>query len=227
MLWIILIVAVLGLIFGPGYWVKRTMKKYHQPEQRYEGSGADLARTLLDEQGLTAIAIEQVGQGDHYDPVEKVIRLSPENYSGRSLTAVTVAAHEVGHAIQHAEGYAPLVMRTRMIGTALGAQRLGAMILLASPLIAILTRTPSITGLMLLGGFLSLASTTLVHMVTLPTEFDASFKRALPLLEKGNYLHTVDLPHARKILKAAALTYVAASLMSLLNIARWWAIIRR
>ena len=75
--------------------------------------------------------------------------------------------------------------------------------------------------------FLSLASATLVHLVTLPTEFNASFRRALPILEQGNYLYQTDLPHARRLLKAAALTYVAASLMSLLNIARWWALIRR
>ena len=80
---------------------------------------------------------------------------------------------------------------------------------------------------MLLGGFLSLGSATLVHLVTLPMELDASFKRALPLLEQGEYLHKADLPHARRLLKAAALTYVSASLMSLLNIARWWALVRR
>jgi len=80
---------------------------------------------------------------------------------------------------------------------------------------------------MVLGGLLSLGTTTLVHLMTLPTELDASFKRALPLLERGNVLKPVDLPHARRLLKAAALTYLSASLASLLNIARWWALLRR
>ena len=208
-------------------WVKRTMKKYDQPKDRYEGTGADLARKLLEEQGLSSVRIEETKLGDHYDPVEKVVRLMPERFNGHSLTAVTVAAHEVGHAIQDAQGYRPLVLRTRMVTQAMAAQKLGAVILFASPVIGMITRVPTITGLMLVGGFLSIASATLVHLITLPTEYDASFRRALPILEEGGYLHPVDLPHARRLLKAAALTYVAASMMSLLNIARWWAILRR
>jgi Zn-dependent membrane protease YugP len=106
-------------------------------------------------------------------------------------------------------------------------QRLGAGILMAAPLIGILTRAPMVSLLMILGGFMSLGATTLVHMVTLPTELDASFNRALPMLEKGGILKPVDMPHARRLLKAAALTYLSASLASLLNIARWWALLRR
>jgi Zn-dependent membrane protease YugP len=227
MAWIIFILILLSLVFLPGLWVKKTMKKYSQPGDRYDGSGADLARELLDHHGLGSVRVEETDQGDHYDPAERVVRLTPDKLNGHSLTAVTVAAHEVGHAIQHAEAYAPLMLRTRLVVVAMSAQKLGAFILLASPMIALLTRVPAITGLMLLGGFMSLASATLVHLVTLPTEFDASFRRAMPILENGNYLHPVDLPHARRLLKAAALTYVAASLMSLLNIARWWAILRR
>jgi Zn-dependent membrane protease YugP len=107
------------------------------------------------------------------------------------------------------------------------AERLGAGLLMASPLIAIATRAPSVTLLVMAGGLLSLGTTTLIHLVTLPTEFDASFGRALPILKAGDYLHDSDYPHARRLLRAAALTYVSASLMSLLNIARWWAILRR
>ena len=100
------------------------------------------------------------------------------------------------------------------------------MVLIGAPVVGMLTRAPSIAGLMLLGGFLSLGSATLVHLVTLPTELDASFRRALPMLKDADVLYEVDLPHARKILKAAAMTYVSASLMSLLNIARWWTLLR-
>lgn len=225
--WLIFVLIILTVLFFPGMWVKRTMKKYDLPKDRYEGTGADLARKLLEEQGLSSVRIEETEIGDHYDPVEKVVRLMPERFNGHSLTAVTVAAHEVGHAIQDAQGYRPLVLRTRMVAQAMAAQKLGAIILFASPVIGMITRVPTITGFMLVGGFLSLASATLVHLITLPTEYDASFRRALPILEEGGYLHPVDLPHARRLLKAAALTYVGASMMSLLNIARWWAILRR
>ena len=106
-------------------------------------------------------------------------------------------------------------------------ERLGAGILMAAPLLGVLTRAPSLSLLMILGGLMSLGTSTLVHLVTLPTELDASFKRALPLLEQGGILKPTDLPHARRLLKAAALTYLSASLASLLNIARWWALLRR
>jgi len=107
------------------------------------------------------------------------------------------------------------------------AEKLGAGILMAAPLIGLITRAPLVSLLMIVGGLMSLGATTLVHIITLPTEFDASFNRALPMLEKDGILKPVDLPHARRLLKAAALTYLAASLASLLNIARWWTLLRR
>jgi Zn-dependent membrane protease YugP len=94
-------------------------------------------------------------------------------------------------------------------------------------LLGVLTRLPLLSVLMVAGGLLSLGTTSLIHLLTLPTELDASFARAMPMLKKGNILKPVDLPHARRLLKAAALTYLAASLASLLNIARWWALVRR
>ncbi|NNE04139.1 MAG: zinc metallopeptidase [Xanthomonadales bacterium] len=224
--WLILILIILAVVFGPGLWVQRVMKRYSRPKDRYSGSGGELARELLDRQGLTTVKVELTEKGDHYDPSEKVVRLSKDNLDGRSLTAITVAAHEVGHAVQDARGYQPLKARTRLVGVAQQAQRFGAMVLIGAPLIGLLTRAPSIAGLMLLGGFLSLGSATLVHLVTLPTELDASFRRALPMLRDADILYDVDVPHAQRILRAAAMTYVSASLMSLLNIARWWALLR-
>ncbi len=225
--WVLLSIMIVAAIFGPGLWVQRVMARYSQPGDRYQGTGGELARHLLNRFDLNEVRVEETDKGDHYDPHEKVVRLTADKFHGRSLTAVTVAAHEVGHALQDAQGYGPLKARTRLVGLAQRAERFGAGILIAAPVIGILTRAPLVTGLMLLGGFLSLGSATLVHLVTLPTELDASFNRALPLLEQGEYLHEADLPHARRLLKAAALTYVSASLMSLLNIARWWALVRR
>jgi uncharacterized protein len=221
------VVVVIALIFGPGLWVRRVMSRYSSPEDRYDGTGGELARHLLDNNDLQHIKVEETAKGDHYDPLEKVVRLTPEKLNGRSLTAVTVAAHEVGHALQDAVGFAPLRIRTQLIMLTRPVERLGAGILMAAPLIGILARAPLVSLLMILGGFMSLGITTLVHLLTLPTELDASFKRALPLLERGGVLKPVDLPHARRLLKAAALTYLSASLASLLNIARWWALLRR
>jgi Zn-dependent membrane protease YugP len=220
-------IFIFALVFGPGWWVRNVMSRYASPEDRYDGTGGELARYLLDSKNLQNVKVEETPKGDHYDPAEKVIRLTPENLNGRSLTAVTVAAHEVGHAIQDAVGFAPLKIRTQLILLTRPVERLGAGILMAAPLIGLLTRAPLVSLLMVLGGFMSLGATSLVHMVTLPTELDASFKRALPLLENGNILKPVDLPHARRLLTAAALTYLAASLASLLNIARWWTLLRR
>ena len=203
------------------------MSRYSKPVDRYEGTGGELARYLLDGFDLKDVKVEETPKGDHYDPLEKVVRLTPGNLNGRSLTAVTVAAHEVGHALQDASGYAPLKIRSQLVTLTQPVQKLGAGILIAAPFIGMLTRAPLVSLLMILGGFLSLGATTLVHLVTLPTELDASFKRALPMLEKGGILKEVDLPHARRLLTAAALTYLSASLASLLNIARWWALLRR
>jgi len=220
-------VLILLLIFGPGWWVRNVMSRYSSPADRYEGTGGELARYLLDRLDLKHVKVEETAEGDHYDPQEKAVRLTNDKLNGRSLTAVTVAAHEVGHALQDKDGFAPLKLRSRLVTMTRPVQRLGAGILMAAPFIGMLTRAPSISLLMIAGGMMSLGASTVVHLVTLPTEWDASFRRALPMLEHGEILHPVDLPHARRLLTAAALTYVAASLASLLNIARWWALLRR
>ena len=221
------LIFVFALVFGPGWWVRNVMSRYSSPEDRYDGTGGELARHLLDSLDLQNVKVEESPAGDHYDPRDKVVRLSPANLKGRSLTAVTVAAHEVGHALQDASGYAPLKIRGQLVMLTQPVQRLGAGILMASPFVGMLTRAPLVSLLMILGGLMSLGTTTLVHLITLPTEMDASFNRALPMLEKRGILKPGDLPHARRLLRAAALTYLSASLASLLNIARWWALLRR
>ena len=224
---VVVILLVLGLVFLPGIWVRRVLEQYSQPEDRYSGSGAELARHLLDHNGLQSVKVESTEDGDHYDPIEKAVRLTPDKFAGHSLTAITVAAHEVGHAIQDQQAYAPLRLRTHLVRVAGPIQRVGAGVLMISPLIGVITRVPQLGILMFAAGFFTLATSTMVHFATLPTEFDASFGRALPMLDRYNVLKKVDRPHARRLLTAAALTYVSASLMSLLNIARWWAILRR
>jgi Zn-dependent membrane protease YugP len=223
----IFVLIVLGIVFLPGVWVQHVLDKYSKPADRYGGTGAELARHLLDLHGLKAIAVEETNAGDHYDPVEKAVRLTPDKFNGRSLTAITVAAHEVGHALQDHQAYKPLRYRTHLVRVTQKFEKLGAGILMVSPFIGAITRVPGLSILTFLGGLMTLGTSVLVHMVTLPTEFDASFNRALPLLDKHKILIPSDRRHARRLLKAAAFTYVSASLMSLLNIARWFAILRR
>jgi uncharacterized protein len=218
---ILLLALIAAVIFLPQWWVKRVLAKYRQPDDRYQGTGGELARHLLDRLGLESVGVEATDPGaDHYDPEARMVRLSPEHHDGASLTAVTVAAHEVGHAIQHADGYKPLMWRTQMVKTVQRFQRIGVVLIALAPLAMVLLRLPRAGLVMLLLAIAALASGIVVHLMTLPTELDASFRRALPLLEKGDYLKPEDRPHARRILRAAAFTYVAASLMSLVNF--WW-----
>lgn len=224
---LVLGLIIIAIIFGPGIWVQRVLARYSEPADRYAGTGAQLARHLLNDNGLEHIRVERTKEGDHYDPNDKAVRLTADKFDGRSLTAITVAAHEVGHALQDRDAYGPLRLRTHLVKAMRHVEKLGAGILMVSPFIGALTRVPMIGAFMFLGGLLTLGSSTVIHLITLPTEFDASFNRALPILEKNRILKDADQRHARRILKAAAYTYVSASLMSLLNVARWWAILRR
>ncbi|PSJ17840.1 zinc metallopeptidase [Nitrosomonas supralitoralis] len=227
MLYLVFIVAITIFILGPSYWVKHTLTKYSYPEDRYPGTGAELARILLDWAKLQAVKVEVTEQGDHYDPIAKAVRLTPEKFNGKSLTAITVAAHEVGHAIQDRDGYFPLKLRTRLVKIAAPIEKFGAAILMIAPFITVITRAPLTGALFFAGGLLTLGTATIIHLVTLPMELHASFARAMPMLQQGKYLIHGDEIHARRILRAAAWTYVSASLMTLLNIGRWWAILRR
>lgn len=219
---LILILAIFGaVIFLPQWWVKRVLERYRTPRDRYQSSGAELARELLGRLGLEAVKVERGEPGqDHYDPDARAVRLSPEHYDFGSLTAVTVAAHEVGHAVQHADGYQPLIWRTRLVKSLQKFQRLGVILIALMPVAILALRLPAAGLTLLVIGLASLASGIIVHLMTLPTELDASFRRALPLLVKGGYLRKEDRWHARRILTAAALTYVAASLMGMVNF--WW-----
>jgi hypothetical protein len=223
----ILIVALLALTLVPSLWVQSVMRRYSQPANRYPRTGGQTARHLLDALGLRNVTAEITDRGDHYDPLAKAVRLTAGNFNGRSLTAVTVAAHEVGHALQDARGFAPLRMRTHLVRWVAPIERVGAAMLMLAPLAGILTRSPRLGLIGLAGGVLTLAAGVVVHFLTLPTELDASFMRALPLLKQHGVIRPEDMPRARRLLTAAAFTYVAVALQSLLNIARWWAILRR
>ncbi len=226
---ILLAVVLIAVIAIPGIWVKRTLHKYSEPADRYrdKGSGAELARHLLDEFGLQNVAVEVTPAGDHYDPEARAVRLMEDKFHGHSLTAITVAAHEVGHALQDARDERLFRSRQRLAKVAARGQQAGSLILLAAPVAMLLSRSPGLGLVFLSVAIGSMMIGTIVHLLTLPVELDASFNKALPMLEDGHYLHDGDVHHAQRILKAAALTYVATSLASLLNLGRWLAVLRR
>jgi uncharacterized protein len=221
---IIGIFALIGLIFAPQLWINWTLRKHATERPDMPGTGGELARHLLDEAGLQTVAIETVAAGDHYSPDDHAVRLTEANFNGKSITAIAVAAHEVAHAIQHRDGFGPLMWRQRIVKKIATVERLGSIVLLAAPVIYAITRNPAILALELAVAVGIFASTILIHIVTLPTEFDASFRKALPAL--STYVPADEMPGARSVLRAAAFTYVAGALVSLLNAARWFRILR-
>lgn len=223
---IVLIVSLLILaLYGPHLWARHVLDRYNRVEY-FSGNGIDLARLILDRMDLENVSVEEIPMGDHYDPEKKVIRLSGQTCGRKTLTAVVVAAHEVGHALQDHYHYGPLMARTRMVRAAAKAEKIGAVLMMAVPVIAILFRVPSMGMLLFLGGLVTLGFPLIVHLVTLPTEFDASFNRAMPILSSAKLIPAEDIPAARTILLACALTYVTSALAGFLNIWRWFRILR-
>jgi Zn-dependent membrane protease YugP len=224
---IILGTLLLGLLFGPQLWARWIIKRHSRERKEYPGNGGQFARHLLNKCGLHEVKIEASDQGDHYDPTSRTVRLTPDKLAGKSLTAITVAAHEVGHAIQHHQAYSPLLWRSRLVTIAQRAEKTGAGVMFVLPVVAAITRSPTAGVAMFAVGLLSMAVSTFVHLVTLPVEWDASFGRAMPLLKEGNFVSGRDERSARRILQACALTYLAASLASLFNVWRWLRLWRR
>jgi uncharacterized protein len=219
------LVAFAALIFGPQFWINWTMRKHGAERPDMPGTGGELARHLLDDAGLENVKVEVApDRGDHYSPSDKAVRLSQSNYNGKSITAIAVAAHEVAHAIQDRDGYTPLRLRQRLVAKTIMVERIGSLVLMATPLVFALVRSPVVLVLELAAALGILASTIVIHLVTLPTEFDASFKKALPVLER--YVPAEEMAGARSVLRAAAFTYVAGALVSLLNVMRWLRILR-
>jgi Zn-dependent membrane protease YugP len=223
---IIAAIVIIFLIVAPTLWVQATLARHNGERSDFPGSGGELARHLLDELALGNVRVEETNLGDHYDPAASAVRLGTKHFHGRSLTAVVIAAHEVGHAMQDATAYAPLKARTRLAKTAMVVETVGSLIMIAAPVLLVLVRHPAGALIPFVAGLAVLSMSVVVHLTTLPVEFDASFGRALPVLQAGGYIPDKDIPAARSILRAAAFTYVAASLMSLINIARWLRILR-
>lgn len=191
--------------------VRSAFKKYSSIGSMSGISGAETARRILRENDIYDVAVEEVGGSlsDHYDPSDKVVRLSSENFHGHHLAGLAVAAHEVGHALQHAQGYYPLNLRHAILPVANLGSQLGMPLIMAGMIFGVL-------GLVNVG-VLFFAGAVLFQVVTLPVEFNAS-SRAMKLLANGGYLAGDEVPSARKVLNAAALTYVAATAAAVLQL---------
>ena len=218
---------VLGLIFGPSLWVKLVMRRHSSEKPEMPGTGGELAKHLIERFSLKDVKVEVTELGDHYDPTEKKVRLLREHYECKSLTAIAIAAHEVGHAIQDQQGDKRLTTRTKMVPVVDKVARWSVVIISLSPIIGIITRHPMPFSLLLLIGLSGFIARMMIHAVTLPIEFDASFSKALPLLREGDYISQSDEKAVSSILRAAALTYVSAALADILNLGRWMIILLR
>jgi uncharacterized protein len=217
---------LLAIVLGPQVWVRRVLAQHGLDRPDLPGTGGELARHLLDEAGLQQVQVERSDRGDHYDPQALAVRLSPQHHDGRSVAAVAVAAHEVSHAVQHARGEPAFARRFGLVKKLIWIERAASAVLLLAPVVFIVVKAPIVVALQVVGGLLLLLIRVVVHVVTLPVEFDASFGKALPVLEQGRYLSAADLPAARNVLRAAAWTYVASALMTLVDVARWFRMLR-
>lgn len=211
--YIILVIPAMLISVWAQFKVKSTYKKYSGVQNAKNITGAYAAQAVLTHYGITDVRVERVAGtlSDHYDPKSKVIRLSDGVYSSNSIAAIGIACHEAGHAAQHAQNYVPIKVRNSLIplcniGSTLGVPlALFGYILGFEPLISI--------------GLLLYAAITVFQLVTLPVEFNAS-RRALKVIDETNLLYDDENSGAKKVLSAAAMTYVAAMLVSLANLLR-------
>lgn len=199
--------------------VSSTFRKYDHVFASGGKTGAQTARRILDAHGLFSVRIERVHGHltDHYDPVARVLRLSDSVHDSASPSAVGVAAHEVGHAIQHAEEYAPIKWRTKLVPAVSFASRFSWIAIILG--IFVMYMSTILGSYLLLAGIILFSATTLFHLVTLPCEFNAS-RRALAELELTGWYSDSELGMSKEVLRAAAMTYVAALAMSFIQLLR-------
>ena len=194
---IIFIVLIAGLSMLPQLWIRHVMKKHAHDLPSIEGTGGELAAHLIQRFELQGIGVETCDEGsDHFDPNDKMVRLSPSNFDGRSLKAVAVAAHEVGHAIQFHRQEEIFKLRSKYLPQAHKISQLARYVLWASPVLALVFRTPIMLILPIIISIGLQIISALSYLIVLPEEWDASFGKALPILEEG-YISEAQMPAAR------------------------------
>jgi Zn-dependent membrane protease YugP len=209
------------LVFLPQLWVKNTYNHYKEERTARGLTGADVAQGILQTHGLHNVQVEAIAGEltDHYDPSSKTVRLSEDIYYGRSVSATSIAAHEVGHALQHAAGFFPVLVRSTLVPAVNLGSNLGPILFFISIGLAGTGHLmPEWAWNLALFGVMLFGFAVLFHIVTLPVEIDASM-RAVAVLEKEQYLSPQELRGGKKVLTAAAMTYVAAALYALIQLA--------
>ena len=204
-------------LFLPSIWVNYILKKNNKTLSDMPFTGNQLGGKILKDLQMLNVSIEPIKQIDHYNPKEKKIHIGEDKLNKKSITSIAVVVHEIGHAIQDKENYKPLIMRQKLIEKTMIFQRFGSFLLIIGlPSIFTFTKSPFITFISAIIIMGCLSTNLLIHLITLPVEFDASFKRALPILKK--YVPKENLKNCRSVLRAAALTYLAQSIVSIFRL---------
>uniref|UniRef100_A0A832MM17 Zinc metallopeptidase n=1 Tax=Eiseniibacteriota bacterium TaxID=2212470 RepID=A0A832MM17_UNCEI len=214
---IVLLVPAMIFAFWAQWKVQHTYAKYAEIAASAGITGRQMAQAIMNRNGVHDVKIEDVGGvlSDHYDPRARAVRLSEPIGHGASISSIAVAAHEVGHVLQHAEGYAPLVIRSAIAPVA----SIASMAAFPLFMIGLFFNIPGVSGLLMDLGILFFSGAVLFHLVTLPVEFDAS-KRALAQLTSHGAIAPQEVRGAKAVLDAAALTYVAAAAMAAVQLLR-------
>ncbi|BCE01614.1 zinc metallopeptidase [Marinicellulosiphila megalodicopiae] len=223
---ILLVLFVFLLSSLPTLWIKYQLNRFSKHREDLPGTGGEFAQHLVEKLKLVEVQVLP-GDSDYYSPDEKTVYLSSRIYSGQSVAAVAVAAHEVGHAIQHDNDENMFNLRLKMAPFALLFQKIAVLIIYMLPILGFVIKSPIAILFFVIVAIACFLVAVLFQLITLPVEVDASFNKALPILEKGQYLDDSDLPGVRKVLRAAAFTYVAASLLKMINVYTWMRILKR
>jgi len=226
MLYVIVGLLVIALVYGPSLWVRYVLFRHAKDIEQMPGTGAELAEHLIERFELEGVKVIRAKKGEnYYSPDEKNIGLSPDVYDGKSLTAVAVAAHEAGHAIQFCRQEPVSFLRERYLKKVFVIKRVGNGLLWVVGAMTFVVKAPQMLFLAGAIGVGTMLVSLLMYAAVLPEELDASFNKALPILEDG-YVPASALPAIRQILRACALTYVAGALTDVLNLWRWFRVLR-
>ena len=221
----IIYLLILFLYLSPIIWFNFVFKKNDKILENMPFNGLEFGKLILKEKGLSDVTIESTMEGDHYDPNEKKVRVKQDRLDNKSITAISVVCHEIGHAIQHNENYKPLERRQILVKNTAWVSKLGGAILyIGLPMLFATGSFPIIRGVLILV-LLSIITSVLIHLITLDVEIDASFNKALPILRDKIDSHYHE--ECRSVLRAAAYTYVIGSLQSFISLRYIWLLIMR
>ena len=209
----------------PKIWLSNALKRNDEILESMPFTGLEFGELVLKENALEGVKITNTDLGDHYDLENQEVRVLEERLSKKSITAISVVAHEIGHAIQHKEKYKPLEQRTQLVKNTSWISRLGGGVLYSGIPIILATGSSGLIKICLFIVFLSVIISALVHLITLNVEMDASFNRALPILKEK--VPAEYLSGCRSVLRAAAFTYVIGALTSFLSLRYLWLLISR